>query len=356
MPEIWVNYGTPDVVLDVRAENLDEVVSSSAPVMEEQALSEKLAPIAASKKPVKLVPLHYTRSVQKVISDIFTLCQLKSAPAPRVLADRSVSENLVLPEDRTAEPFSEVDSELVFVSEMELDGLFGFETTATRLLRRFGAEQMLTAYARRASNEPAPCQKVAPMEEAKKFADGFEVSCIDILASSKGISDIAVGHPSSTVSLCPKFESMAVRDIGVKKTIVAGTGTPAASSTLSGALDMLWTCGGAVAKGGLLVLLAECPSGLGSEALRQTVEGRLKTDRITNPSKYVDGLEDILYLRSMQDRFQTGIVSILPEQYTKKLGFVPLSGAKRALEYILRTQGARQKVTIVTDALRLLLR
>jgi hypothetical protein len=50
------------------------------------------------------------------------------------------------------------------------------------------------------------------------------------------------------------------------------------------------------------------------------------------------------------------LVSILPEYYVKKLNMISLSGIKPSLDYILKTQGPRQKVAVVTDGARILLR
>ncbi|MGI0041616.1 MAG: transcriptional regulator, partial [Nitrosopumilaceae archaeon] len=76
-----------------------------------------------------------------------------------------------------------------------------------------------------------------------------------------------------------------------------------------------------------------------------------------NPARYVDGMEDLLFLTEVAKKFQIGIVSILPEFYTKdKLGMITFSGIKHAMDYILKTQGARQKVAVVSDGSHVLLR
>jgi hypothetical protein len=67
-------------------------------------------------------------------------------------------------------------------------------------------------------------------------------------------------------------------------------------------------------------------------------------------------MEDLLFLSEVQKNFQIGLVSILPEFYAKKLNMISLQGIKYALDYVLKTQGAKQKVTVVTDGARLLLR
>ena len=103
-------------------------------------------------------------------------------------------------------------------------------------------------------------------------------------------------------------------------------------------------------------MVAECSRGLGSDALRMHIEGRLPPERLQNPSIYVDGMEEILFLYEAQKRCQIALVSILPEMYTGLLNIVSIPSMKRSVEYIQKTQGARQKASVVSDGSRLLLR
>ena len=82
------------------------------------------------------------------------------------------------------------------MGEMGFDGLFGYETIATRLIKKFGEESMLSAYAKRQSNLPTPGQYTESLTEAKKFADNFEIQAIEIIANSEGILDFTIAHPS----------------------------------------------------------------------------------------------------------------------------------------------------------------
>ena len=97
-------------------------------------------------------------------------------------------------------------------------------------------------------------------------------------------------------------------------------------------------------------------SGLGSDAIQQYIEDRLTLEQLRNPTKYVNGMEDLLFLSEIQKNFQIGLVSILPEFYVKKLNMISLPGIKYSMDYILKTQGSRQKVAVVTDGARLFLR
>lgn len=360
MPEIWLNYGITDVVLDIRVENLEQKIDSDGKILEDTAINEKLSNIDLSKA-VELVVLHNSKSVQKIISSLFTICEQKSLLFPKILAEKKIM-NLVksgLPEGSSINEFDNADlsnSNLVFIGEMEFDGLFGYETISTRLIKKFGHESMLSAYAKRRNNFPAPGQLTESFDEAKKFADNFEIKAIEIIANSQGIVDFTIGHPSETISSTKTLESFAIKDIGHHKSMIISTGKDSSNNTLGKSLSSLWNCASAIQNGGLSVLVAECKSGLGSDALQQYVEGRLSIDQLRNPTKYISGMEDLLFLSEIQKNFQIGLVSILPEYYVKKLNMISMSGIKPSLNYILKTQGARQKVVVVMDGARVLLR
>jgi nickel-dependent lactate racemase len=138
---------------------------------------------------------------------------------------------------------------------------------------------------------------------------------------------------------------------------IVSTGKEASNETLSRSLSSIWNCSNAIKEEGLVILLAECKNGLGSEAIQQYVEGRMNLDRLKNPSKYIPGMDDLLFLTEMRKKFGIGIVSILPYIFTKdKLGMIPFSGAKEAIDYVLKIYGDRQKVVIISDGSHVLLR
>jgi hypothetical protein len=323
MPEIWLNYGITDVVLDIKAENLEQKIDSDGKIMDDSAITEKLNSLDLS-KPMELVVLHNSKSILKIISSLFTLCEQKSKPFPKILTEKKIL-NLVksgLPEGSSINEFDDIDisnSNLVFMGEMEFDGLFGYETVATRLIKKFGAESMLSAYAKRQGNFPTPGQYPESLTEAKKFADNFEIQAIEIIANSEGILDFTIGHPSQTLSTTKILESNSIKDIGQHKTMIMSTGKDASNDTLGNSLSSLWNCSNAI-------------------------------------KKDVNGMEDLLFLSEIQKNFQIGLVSILPEFYVKKLDMISLPGIKYSMDYILKTQGTRQKVAVVTDGARLFLR
>jgi hypothetical protein len=362
MPEIWLNYGPTEVVLDIKAENLEKLIGPSGTNLSDSEIALKLQSIDLSKS-TELVMMDTTRAVQKSVSILLEICNQKSLPKPKILVDKS---NLHLTRNVFSDPsisISEFDNSqinnanLIFLGEMEFDGLFGYNTISTKLLRRFGKEQMLDAYGRRNGNLPHPGEDLSTIEVAKKFTDGFEISALEIVANSAGIVDISTGHPSSTMTLSKSLSSIAMNEAGKNRIVVISTGKEASNETLRKALSAVWNCANAIKEEGLAILLAECKNGLGSEAIQQYIEGGISLDRLKNPAKYVDGMEDLVFLTELQKTFKIGIVSILPHYFIKdKLAMIPFGGTKESLEYVLKIYGERQKIAIVPDGARVLLR
>ena len=190
---------------------------------------------------------------------------------------------------------------------------------------------------------------------ARKFSEKFDILAIEIIANSNGMYDLAVGHPSSTDSISKSFRTNATKDIGKHKTMIISTGKESSNNTLTKSLSSLWNCSDAVKDDGLAVLLAECKLGVGSDGIQSFMDGRMNIDRLKKPSQYTDGMENLLYITEIQKKFQLGLLSILPTHYTKKLGMKPFNGIKQVMDYILKNQGQKQKVEVISDGARTLL-
>jgi hypothetical protein len=362
MPEIWLSYGPTEVVLDIKAENLEREIGLEGTNLSDSDIVSKLQSIDLT-KPTEIVILESTKAVQKVISGLLEICNQKSLPKPRILVDKS---NLHLVKNIFSDPSISISefnnsqltgTNLMFVGEMEFDGLFGYSTVSTKLLRRFGKEQMLEAYEKKSGNLPHPGEDLPTIEVAKKFTDGFEISSLEVVTNSSGVVDVSTGHPSSTMVLSKSLSSAMINDVGKHRVLFISTGKETSNDTLNRSLTALWNCANAVKEEGLAILLAECKNGLGSEALLQYAEGSMSLDRLKNPAKYVEGMENLLFLNEIQKQFKIGIVSVLPHYYTKdKLSMIPFGGTKESMEYVLKTYGERQKAVIVSDGSRVLLR
>jgi len=360
MPEIWLNYGSTEVALDIKAENLEEKIDVEGKTLSDSEIKSKLGSLDIS-KPTEFVVLNMSESIKKILSTIFEIYEQKSIPKPTILADRKIM-NLIknhLPEHSSISEFSNVEnsnSKLVFIGEMEFDGLFGYETISTRLLKKFGTELMLSAYEKRKGDLPSPGQNVESFQTARKFSDKFDILAIEIIANSSGMYDLSVGHPSTTSSISKSFGTYTMKDVGKHKTMIISTGKESSNNTLSKSLSSLWNCSDAIKNDGLAILLAECKLGIGSDGIQSFIDGRINLDYLKKPSQYIDNMENLLYITEIQKKFQIGLLSILPTHHTKKLNMISFNGIKQAMDYVLKNQGQKQKVEVISDGARTILR
>lgn len=363
MPELWLNYGSQEVVIDVRAENLDKIIAPKPQIWSESDVASALEQIDLSKSP-SLVLLQDTISVRGVVAAVYDICEKKSLPFPKIMASQQVRQSIrsKLPEGVVVDSFKPdpdgLNANLVFVSESETDGLFGYDTVCTKLLRVFGGDDMLAAYEKRDGDKPKPAQKGRPYQMARRFADKFDVTSIDVAAGQRGISKILVGHPS----VCEPHTLMSgyIAEMPhLMQAIIGSTGRRSSNDTLAVSLRSLWTLQQAAADGGQAILLAECSGGLGSEALIRFMEGRLDTDTIHRPDEYVEGMEDVLFLdTTLDDAKSKGteymLVSALPDIYATSLNLAILRRAQESVEHIVRRH-ARRRLSILPDTGRTIL-
>jgi hypothetical protein len=121
-------------------------------------------------------------------------------------------------------------------------------------------------------------------------------------------------------------------------------------STLVSSLNSLWNSVEAIREGGSAILVAENREGEGGGALQMFIEGRLKQEQLSQ-SPYIDGLEHLLYIEELRQKYELGLVSTLPHYYAStKLGFTTYSGMKETLHKLAEKQGKNFKALILSDA------
>ncbi len=358
MPELWLNYGDTEIVLDIMAENLHKKIHSNCTYINDFQILEKLKLLVIDKS-TQLVILNYTKSIMKIIFLLLEHFNKKSISAPNILVESKILNTLKknYPYIKSVSEFTDFSStsKFIFIDEIEFDGLFGFKTVSTILLKKFGENNlMLSAYEKRDGDYPSPGKETRSLKIAQKFTDVFEIQSIEIISNSSGIQDIFVGHPSFTSSILELFRSSATQKVEKHSAVIISTGNM--NNTFSSSLTSLWNCNNVIQNNGLFVLLAECKNGLGSKAIRYFVQKRFNLDVLKNPIEYIDGMENLLFLKELQKKFEIGLVSALPYFYTKQLHIVQFNGVNKVISHILNSRGIKQKITVVYDGSHVLLK
>lgn len=368
MPEIWLKYGSTDVVLDIRFENLASQVASNLQALPDEQVSAELGTMPVTDNMLVLA-LSSSKAAAKAVKAILNGAKAKgfanaTVDVPGRLTGALRANLAAINPDPQAQPISinRIDYQslseriakfqsTIIVSQMAYDPLFGFAGAPTALVRSLYPEKMAEAFSARQSNSPAPGIESEPLKVALGAVEGFQAFSVELVQGSSGIAGVHTGTIPETFSKAiAQFKAaIEVQVETVRSAIISTSNEAGAHSTLGGALNSLWNSIHAVKEGGTAVLLAECREGLGGGALQAYVEGRLAQEQIAS-APYSEGLEHLLYLQELMQKKEIGLVSTLPRYYATKLGLTTFSGARDALEKLLAKHGKSHKALVVPDA------
>ena len=375
MPDIWLSYGSVEVAVRLKAENLAEEINKQASPMSADVMQETLGKIdwegrtsIFSPKPSNSILEIIRRVIGEitvqgidpaniiVYTDEGNISKLKKS-----LGNKQVNISGIEKPTKKIGKIDGVEVKIpktlhesksrVIITDVGLDPLFGFSGGPASLVRYFGGDAITEAFRRRKNNYPSPGEESGPSLFANEFADFLSESIsIEVLPAKDGVSGIHCGnlvdaHKSASKQLIDTSRVSVKRDI---RALIVSTAGYESDSTLADGLKAVWNVVGRMNDNGHLALIAECSDGLGSEALKMYVSGRLDVKNMLKRGEYIEGLEDLVYLQTALHRSTLILVSALPDYYTEvKMGFQTCRKAGDALSYILSTAGVRTKVHIL---------
>ncbi len=383
MPDIWLPYGSVEVAVRLKAENLAEEINKQASPMSADVMQETLGKIdwegrtsIFSPKPSNSILEIIRRVIGEitvqgidpaniiVYTDEGNISKLKKS-----LGNKQANISGIEKPTKRIGKIDGVEVKIpkilheaksrVIITDVGLDPLFGFSGGPASLVRYFGGDAITEAFRRRKNNYPSPGEESGPSLFANEFADFLSESIsIEVLPAKDGVSGIHCGnlvdaHKSASKQLIDTSRVSVKRDI---RALIVSTAGYESDSTLADGLKAVWNVVGGMNDKGHLALIAECSDGLGSEALKMYVSGRLDVKNMLKRGEYIEGLEDLVYLQTALHRSTLILVSALPDYYTEvKMGFQTCRKAGDALSYILSTAGVRTKVHILHNGTATLL-
>jgi hypothetical protein len=364
MPEIWLRYGTTNVVLDIKFENIANQISSTfqAPLGQEDVKTRITSSLPLTDK-MLILGLSASKAAAKTITALAQEANTKglsfTIDAPNKLV-RSLRANL------TGIDISSVNridyqslnermakfQNTVIVSSVAYDPLFGFSGAPTALLRNLLTEQMADAFNARKDNKPAPGIEGNPLKIATSAVERIPASSIELVTNSDNVTGIHIGGINEAFNnAIEQLRSIStVESELVKCAIISASDEASPHSTLATALNSLWNSIHIIKEGGTAILFAEAREGIGGGALRLYIEGRLKQEDF-HVSPYIDGLEHLLFMEELRVKYDMGLLSTLPYYYTKtKLGFMTYSGTKDVLQKLQEKHGKNFRTLVLSNA------
>jgi hypothetical protein len=363
MPEIWLRYGTTNVVLDIRFENLAKQISSTFQVLPEQEVKTAIISSVPLTDKMLFLVLSGSKAAAKIIMMLIEEARTKgfsfTIDVPHKIAG-TLRANLASNE---MIPINRIDYQLlnerlanfqstVIVSSVAFDPLFGFGGAPTTLLRNLLADQMAEAFKARKDNRPAPGIERGPLKVATSAVEGTRATSIELVANSDNVAGIHIGSIKEAFDKAiAQLQSISTVETELVKCAIIGAGSEASThSTLASALNSLWNSVHIVKEGGTAILLAENREGVGGRALQMFIEGRLKPEQL-HQSPYIDGLEHLLFIEELRQKYDLGLVSTLPHYYAKtRLGFTTYAGTKDILQKLPEKHGKNFKALVLSDA------
>ena len=369
MPELWFKYGITDVVLNIRYENLlKHITASSFALLSDDQIKSCLNDVTLTQDTM-IFALSDTKSAAMVISILVQLARSRGIPDIRVgvlpriqpvlksnLADKTILTNQI--DQDSFHSKIKHHRQVIFVSQITYDPLFGYNGTPTILVRNYMHDHMLEALNARQDNLPKPGVIGPPLDVVLSSNKDLPAKSIQIIANSFGIAGICYGSiVGSFEEAIRQLNSIAVVNADLTKSaIINASSETGPHSTLLDSLNSLWNIIHIVRENGSAVLLSENSGGLGGRALEMYVEGRLDVEQ-SSLSEYIEGLEHLIYIKELSQKYQLGIVSTLPQYYLKtKLGIKTYGGMKNVIEELLAKHGKNAKILVVSDPDIMLLR
>jgi hypothetical protein len=355
MPEVWMKYGTTDVSLDIKFTNLLANASVDLPLLSDEAIVSSLNEISVSDDMV-ITALSKSKSVDKVIQMLQHLANSKGFQGVGLQAEPATpGGKCIEPSDKSpsgsAFLLNKECKNTIFISHTSYDPLFGFSGTPTLLLRKYMHDQMLAAFESRQTNFPRPGVECPPLGVALSSSEKLSASSVEIVANSSGISGIYSGRISTAFKDAARHLVSSTRfEVERPKSAIVGGSSESDLSNLTSSLNLLWNSLPILRENGSIILVAENADGLGHGALQMFVEGKLKSGDVGKKGFYLPGLEHLLFLESIRDRYDIGILSTLPEYYLRVLGFERYAGGKRVMENLIAKHGKNHKVLVSSEA------
>lgn len=358
MPEIWLGYGTTNVVLDIKQENLNQIIQSPK-ILSDENLNDFLSNIKFSKKTL-IFPLSSSKFVIKVMSLIIEFFNSKpefdlsigTYPMIFHLIKNFFPESvnfLFQVEPQNLLNLIKQYDQVVFISRLLYDPIFGFSGTPSILIRNSSSNlmhQILSSF----DKFPQPGSINEPLKIAMEWCNKLDVYSIDLISCASGIIDINYRNAASFKESLSNLNSISTFNVGENKSIIVSSGYEYENHmTLTNSLNFLWNVIPVLKKHGSAVLLSENNKGIGEGALKMYIEGRLDINEIKKKN-YINGAEHLLFLDFLKNHYNLGIVSSLPFYYThKKLGFVTFNNIKEVLVKFMSIYGKNHKILVCPE-------
>lgn len=371
MTEIWVPYGPVEVSFDVKQENLSEILEPKPAKIAQEELdiaadkvsAETVIVLSGTPGALKFLDtlLKRNKTIRKIAHPkaIGAFCRRKAQefsiqseqiePGQR-LATKGTSQN---DPAQIISPFFPQGG--ILISSVHNDPLFGLSSSASETLRLFPDIES-RVFAEFADELPVTSESASASNFAlNQFEPISNITSIELVEKAgTGLVGLAVGDVRRAHSKSLEiWKNILAIPTQKSERVIFGCGGGENDRNLTDAFARaLFPILANVAMAdsdSKICMLAECASGLGSEAFLRFVTGRLEPRSRIGGVDYIAGLEVLLSFLKLQEDFGLNILTTLPKFYASKFDLKTIGGAREAPASLLQP-GSRAKILVVPDA------
>ncbi|MEM0117317.1 MAG: hypothetical protein QXV32_02615 [Conexivisphaerales archaeon] len=347
MPEIWLPYGKDEVVINVKAENINHIVESSEKQIDEEELLSRLENVEYS----DLVIHDGSRQSRQLIE----LLQKKwesSSKKPRLIEARSLifdsaqeaseAEHLLVDGSMLKVPSFLLKGRPLVISSFSFNPIFGFFGPHLLLAAASGlVGEAMKRWDRKLSPGGDPDAGWFLMRFARSIPESKTVTFV---RNSKGITEVRYGDIEATIAYMKDYlKTRGSAELQQSRLVVLGAGGDVNDSTFASSLLSVANNLNAIADDAEIIIVAECIEGLGSSYIRRIVDG-------AQLSRDASAWEEVI-LNELAKRGRIHLVSTLPKSIVeRRLKMKPYSALRDAFESVQQAHGWRFKANIIADS------
>lgn len=360
MPEIWLGYGDSEIILDIKYENILNIIKPEINVLDPEKLSLSIRNnINLQNSTVLLVTTPFPRmwEIIKIIRQFANELGIESMDI--FLLSKPFSLKLRQDFSKEASNIARIESEevlkkvslyknIILMDKIEYDPVFGFSGSPVKLIKNCYPKVMNQIYAALIGEPPKPGQCGEALKTSMEELSKMDCQLIHVLSDRERIASIYFGHHiSSFKTAINSFkEKTSITSDYSKSAFISGNSTYISQLTLGNSLNLLWNNCHSVIDGGTIVLLSENRGGIHEGAISKYIEGRLDLNGL-DKYQYIYELEHINFLQVLREKYEIILISTLPQVYLNKLGIKSISKVKDGLDWIIKKNGKFSKTNII---------
>jgi nickel-dependent lactate racemase len=363
MPEIWLGYGDSEIILDIKYENISQVLRPSMNKLDLITLENEIkSKIVIQESTLILItsPFFFFLPILSVIQNMskelniekIEYCILSKSLPQRV--KQQLNENSItigrLASEEVLEKVKKFDN-IILIDRIEYDPVFGYAGSPVRLLRECYPDEMNQVYTLIFDSLPQPGTYNEPLKLAVEVTSKMSCQSIHVISNNEGIDSVFIGDLSYSFNeAIQKFKSITQPSAGSSKSaFISGNTNFSCQMTLGNSLNLLWNNYHVISDNGIIILLSESRGGVGNGTLLKLIENRLDVAGL-NKYQYSKDLEHINFLKMLREKYEIYLISSLPRIYTDKLGLKSLQRIKDGLDLVIEKNGKYSKSIIIPNS------